>query len=128
MIQAILTQEFYRDGRGPELQAVRYANEGRRLQAVEYFNPDVGNLKHLRFEGVQVWMFTPDEVYNYEMDLTNIVPDTAAAFCLGKSDWLQGFAPQHLANCQHFRLVFYDEVLDILCERIIFGAGAFLQP
>lgn len=127
MIQAILTQEFYSDGRGPELQAVRYANEGRRLQAVEYFNPDEGPLKHLRFEGVQVWMFTPDEVYDYEMHLTSVVPDTAAAFCLGKSDWLQWFAPQHLTNCQHFQLVFYDEVLDVICERIVFGQGTFSE-
>ncbi len=125
MIQAILTEEFYCDGRGPELEAVRYASEGRRLQAVEYLNPDGANLKHLCFEGVQVWMFTPHEVYNWELDWADVAPGVAAV-CLGKSDWLQSFAPEHLANCQHYQLKFYGEFLDVICERIVFGQETFL--
>jgi hypothetical protein len=42
----------------------------------------------------------------------------AAAVCLGRSPWLRSFNPHHLVICQHYRNMFYDEFLDMICERV----------
>ena len=51
----------------------------------------------------------------------------AALFDLGRSDWLRSFAPQHLARCRHYRLVFYDELFDVICEDVECRDGGY-QP
>ena len=48
----------------------------------------------------------------------------AAIISLGKSPWLLSFRQQHLAQCSHFQIMFYDEYLDIICETIVYGQGA----
>ena len=130
MIEPILQQVCYHDGRGPELQAVRYANQGRSIQAVEYFNPDdvstPQNIKHLHFIKPQVFMFTPEEVYNCqpgESYWAQFRP--AAIISLGKSAWLDSFDQQHLTQCYHFQIMFYDQYLDIICEEIVSGQGVY---
>ena len=69
-------------------------------------------------------MFTPEEVIGSTMHLH---PDGPAALDLGRSDWLRSFNPQHLDACRHFQLLFYDELLDIICERLEFADGVFTQ-
>jgi len=126
MIEPILQQVCYHEGRGPELQAVRYATQGKSIRAVEYFNPDNIELKHLHFVKPQVYMFTPEEVYNSESGVDYWAKfRPAAIISLGKSAWLESFAQQHLARCSQFQIMFYDQYLDIICEEIIFGHGAF---
>lgn len=132
MIKPILQDACYHEGRGPELQAVRYACDGKRIRAVEYFNPDdrytPDNIKHLHFVNPQVYMWTPDEVYsnlNNKDHWAEFRP--AAIISLETSPWLLSFSPQHLAQCSHFQIMFYDEYLDIICESIVFGKG-FYQP
>ncbi len=69
-------------------------------------------------------MFTPEEV---------IAPDgfiglsdlPAAVVNLGKTAWLRSFTPTHLANCDHYRALFYDECLDVICEGITAEDGTF---
>jgi hypothetical protein len=69
-IASIISESFYHDGCGPELKQVHYIGQGAILRAIDYFNPDEEyapeNLKHLLFLRAQVFMFTPEEVYNYE--------------------------------------------------------------
>jgi hypothetical protein len=44
---------------------------------------------------------------------------------LGRSGWFRSFAPRHLERCSHFRLLFYDQLLDVICEFLEFADGAF---
>ncbi len=129
-MKPILKESFYHDGRGPELQKAHYSLNGKLIKAIDYFNPDdeysPENLKHLLFVKTQVFMFTPEEVYNYET--TNInwgQHNGAAMICLGKSEWLKSFAPQHLTTCSHYQVMFYDEFLDIICETVEAKLGSY---
>ena len=98
---------------------------GSRLRALEYLNPSETDVRHLFFNGTQVSLFTPDEVYNYGRDEINWGPaiDQAAAVNLGKSEWLLGFAQEHLDRCSHYRIMFYDYFLDVICENVAAGKG-----
>ncbi len=71
-------------------------------------------------------MLTPEEVENYGISPTNW-SDTgkAAIVSFGRSDWLESFSPQHLRRCKHFRVMFYDEFLDVICEAVIAQAGPY---
>jgi hypothetical protein len=112
---------FYHDGRGPTLQMVHYDGTGAHLHAIEFLNPDAAekDLKHLLFIKPQVFMFTPEEVENYETAVIDWSrTGKAAMVSLGRSSWLSSFAPRHLRECSHFRAMFYDEFLDVICHDI----------
>jgi hypothetical protein len=72
-------------------------------------------------------MFTPEEVINYKA-LNPAWPTLrpAGILCLGKSAWLNSFSPQHLDDCSHYQVVFYDELLDVICENIEVRKGEYL--
>lgn len=120
-----LVDEFSTDGRGPVLEKVHWAYNGKTLQAIDFLNMD-DELKHLFFTGVQVFMFTPEEVINY-----TIVSDLwsknrkAGMICLGKSEWLNSFSSRHLDKCNHYQIMFYDELLDVLCEQVEVRDGSY---
>ena len=119
MEKPILKDQFWHDGRGPELGKVHLLTST--LKAVEYKNPDwsTGNdQKHLVFEGSQAYLFTPEEVYAYDDDVNWGGIDDAAIVDLGKSDWLHSFNTCHLDRCSHYKIMFYDEILDVICELI----------
>lgn len=123
-------EDFHHDGRGPELRQAHWGARGRDLLAIDYFNPEVKytpeNLRHVRFVNGQVVLVTPEEV---------VAPGTlgdllvryspAAAFDCGRDAWLMSFSPRHLARCSHYQLMFYDELYDVICERLEFLAGGF---
>jgi hypothetical protein len=128
MQEAVLRDWIWAEGRGPELQRVHY--DRTQLIALEYFNPDWSSetdVRHLLFHRAQVSMFTPEEVHSYLRDEIKWGPaiDQAAIVNLGKSDWLLGFAPRHLDRCRHYRIMFYDEFLDVICEDISAGQGPY---
>jgi len=129
-IKPILRDFFYHNGRGPELQKVHYRGRGSVLKAVDYFSPDdeyvAENLKHLLFLRPQVFMFTPEEVYDYGRGVKFSEHNNAAIVSLGRSEWLRSFSPRHLDNCQHYQVMFYDEFLDVLCEGIEAKSGGFV--
>lgn len=129
---AINVNAFYADGRGPELQRVCWGPDGTVLQAIEYFNPDDAygddTLKHVRFVGMQVVQMTPEEVVDYtELGPRLSISRPAAMFDLGRSGWLKDFSQRHLESCRHFQLVFYDELLDVICEQITCHLGPFRE-
>jgi hypothetical protein len=72
----------------------------------------------------QVHLSTPEEVYKHIRDEVQWRPsiNQAAALDLGRSDWLRLFAQRHLCKCEHYRIMFYD---DIICEDIAAAAGAY---
>jgi len=123
-IKPISEEYFYHDGRGPELQSVRWMRNGVVLLGFEYFNPDDAyvpeKLKHLMLENVEAFSMSSDEVHG------NIVAngDTNAAIHeILNSDWLASFNQSHLSKCKHYQIMFYDEIYDIACESLIFGNG-----
>jgi hypothetical protein len=65
-------------------------------------------------------------VINYG-DLTDLLTRhrPAAIFDRGRSSWLQSFSPRHLERCKHFQLMFYDELLDVICEDVICRPGLY---
>ena len=116
MSNATGADEFHFDGRGPELRRAIWDERGTTLLAVDYRDTN-GALRHVRFYAPQVVMFRPEEVVGHRAE--------GGATDLGRSAWLQSFHQQHLASCRHFQLLFYDEMLDIICESLQFADGAF---
>jgi hypothetical protein len=130
MQQVVLRDWIWAEGRGPVLRRIYYTHT--QLKALEYLNPDwssEADVRHLLFHKVQVSMFTPHEVYSYHRDEIKWGPaiDQAAVVNLGRSDWLLGFAQLHLERCNHYRIMFYDEFLDVICEDISAGQGPYTR-
>lgn|SRR5215813_7128732 len=127
MHRGVLRTWLWTEGRGPKLRRVHYtgtrAPHPVRLRALDYLNPNWGSdveIRHLEFNQARVWMFTSEEVHNYGRDGISwgAAIDHAAAVNLGKSEWLLSFAQQHLDRCNHYRIMFYDEFLDVICESV----------
>jgi hypothetical protein len=130
MYKPVLRDRIWAEGRGPELRRAHFGGIGLTLVALEYLNPDwssVADIKHLIIHRAQVHQYTPHEVYNYARDEVRWGPSIsqAAIVDLEKSDWLLTFSQQHLARCKHYRLMFYDEYLDIICENISAENGPY---
>jgi len=124
-LQPLYAESCWHDGRGPELAHIYHSDTGRGLQAIDYRNPD-GTPYCVIFKYVQVYMFTPEEVYGGDSYTTDrAVTGNAAIISFGRSDWLLSFAQYHLAKCKHFRIMFYDEYLDIICEDITVQPGKY---
>jgi hypothetical protein len=131
--QPILTREFYHDGRGPELLCLHWRGAGAVLAAADYYNPDAphtpAGVRHLRFVRPQVVQITPEEVIDYGRlglgdALARLRP--AAVFDLGRSAWLAAFSLAHIARCHHYQVMFYDELLDVICEGVESYAAAYV--
>ncbi len=120
----ILENEFYHDGRGPELQAVIWKEMGVIPIGFEYFNPDDGceeqDIKHIVLEGVQAYAMASEEVH---ANILMANKSKAAIVEVTNSTWLQSFSQTHLEKCKHYQVMFYDEVYDIVCEEVIPGRG-----
>jgi hypothetical protein len=129
-MKPIHKEDFHHDGRGPELIQVIWSTKGDLLKAIEYYNPedphDESHIRHVKFVRPQVVMSTPEEVINYSSFHPGSY-DHAAAFDRGNSDWLRSFSPIHLARCSHYQLMFYDNLYDIIAERIEFCIGRFKE-
>ena len=120
-----LVDEFQADGRGPVLEKVHWAYNGTTLRAIDFLNIE-DDPKHVFFTGVQVFMFTPEEVINYKTSSSLWSKNrNAGMICLGKSEWLTSFSPRHLEKCNHFQIMFYDELLDVICEQIEVRDGSY---
>ena len=117
-IQPLHVEDCWHQGRGPELKQVHYDESGTVLRAIDYSNPD-GNTRHLLFREPQVFMFTPEDVENHGSSVVNWT-DTgrAALVSLGRSQWLASFNPYHLTECLHFRVMFHDDFLDVICQGV----------
>lgn len=122
--KSILEKYFYHDGRGPELQKIVWSNNGAILEGFEYYNPDDtyndNDLKHLKVVGFQVVTIASEEVHaNIQFECGS----NAAIIEIKKSEWFSSYNPRHLLDCKHFQIMFYDEIIDLICEKIIVGKG-----
>ncbi len=125
----IHVEEFWHEGRGPELRRVLWDARGTSIRAIEYVNPDWTNadadLRHVVFEAPQVVQITPEEVIDANQVGTRYTDHRPAAmFDLGRSAWLESFTSTHLAPCRHIQMLFYDELIDVICEGVDCAAGA----
>ena len=117
-------RDFYHDGRGPELQRVRWKHNGVILHGFEFYNPgdvyEVANLKHLILHKVEAHAMAGEEVHG---DIRATAQSKAAIFRIEESPWKRSFQQSHLKSCHHFQIMFYDEIYDVICESISFGSG-----
>lgn len=106
------------------MDRVYWSTDGRDIKAVDYRNPDDRVLRHAKFIKAQIVMITPEEV----IDASRLDPafqKGVGIVNLGKSDWLNSFTPTHLTRCEHYQLLFYDELLDVICEGLEFSDGPY---
>lgn len=122
--RTVLEQSFYHDGRGPELQRVIWAHNGIILIGFEYFNPDdvyePEHLKHLKLVGVEAYSMASEEVHG---NICAVPGSRAAIWLIEDSEWLSQFQQWHLTDCNHYQIMFYDEIYDVVCKEIIPGKG-----
>ena len=120
----LLENEFHHDGRGPELQRVVWAYEGKLLRGFEYYNPEDiykgKNIKHLELIGVEAYSMAGEEVHG---DILATGDSKASIFRIENSSWLKQFNPAHLEECSHYQIMFYDEIYDVICKEIKAGKG-----
>ena len=83
---------------------------------------------HLTFSGLQVVEVIPEEVIDYEgggLCDALIKHRPAALFDAGRSAWLATFSQRHLGRCTHYRILFYDELFEIIAEGLKIEKGKY---
>jgi len=130
MYKPVLLDWIWADGRGPELRRAHFLAGGLSPIALDYLNPDWASedeMRHLIIHKGQVHQYTPEEIYNYSCDEVRWGPsiNQAAVVDLARSHWLLAFSQLHLGNCKHYRIMFYEGFLDIICEDITAEAGPY---
>jgi hypothetical protein len=129
-MRLLCADTFYHDGRGPTLVHVHLRDRSAHIQAIDYELPGSGGTnelrRHLLFHNAQTYMFTPEEVEDYATSKVDwSKTNRGALVSLGKTAWLASFNPHHLERCEHYRAMFYDEFLDIICEGVSSEPGFF---
>lgn len=78
------------------------------------------------FHGLQVTQIVSEEVHSY-WHLDFIFSDTkkSGVWEIDGSEWIKTFAQRHLAEHKHFIIEFYDEIVEVICRTLIFGADRF---
>lgn len=108
----ILSDKFNADPvRGPVLQKIIWSEDGTYIKEISFERNSI-----IKFKGLQAIMITPHEVYGYN-DMSNDLP--AGIYNLGRSKWFKSMSDQHLEKCSHYKLFFYDEIIDVICEDVI---------
>ncbi len=120
----VFENEFYHDGRGPELIKVIWEHEGSVLKGFEFFNPDderfEENIKNVTLVKAEVFSCAGEEVHGNILCNGN---SKAAIFRILNSTWIKQFIPIHLEDCSHYQIVFYDDIYDVICQDIRVGTG-----
>lgn len=127
---AVSPDRFSFDGRGPEITHAHWELAGQSLVAIDYTNRggngSIAGSFHVTLMRFQVVMITPEEVIGGSQ-----LPDNAAElrpaalYDLGKSEWMKSFFQHHLTKCRHYKLLFYDELFDIICEGVEVHRGSY---
>jgi hypothetical protein len=129
-MRVVHPKTFFHDGRGPTLVQVHLSSKSSHLEAIDFKVPDSEDspapVQHLKFVHAQTFMFTPEEVESYETTQVDWgATGMGAMVSLGKSAWLKSFSPRHLEKCEHYKVMFYDEFLDVICEQVLLEDGAY---
>jgi hypothetical protein len=93
---------------------------------VEVADPTSADRAWVVFDGLQVTQIVPHEVHAYwHREGASGERGNTGAWEVFDSAWRMSFAQGHLAKSRHFLLEFYDELVEVLADRLIFGAGGF---
>jgi hypothetical protein len=68
----------------------------------------------------------PEEMCSYWF--TKLVASTESRvgiYVVEDSVWLRSFSQRHLSKCRHFIPMFYDDIVEVIAEELVFGPGAF---
>ncbi len=130
MATPIDVEAFHHDGRGPELRSIHWRPGSAQLLAIDYSNPDddhsTDELKHVYFVAPQVVRITLEEVIGkHQLPVDLLSAGRAAFFDMGRTEWLESYDQRHLTNCRHFKLLFYEELVDVICEGVECRTGGF---
>jgi hypothetical protein len=79
----------------------------------------------LVFHRCQVALIVPDEVHSGWHHRGSTPDWQVQARQIDDSEWLASFSQQHLTRCQHFVIDLRDNVVEVICEGLLFGPGAF---
>ncbi|MEN8133184.1 MAG: hypothetical protein ABFS45_23995 [Pseudomonadota bacterium] len=127
-ISTLLESKFHYDGRGPELQRVVWAYDGKILQGFEYYNPEDAyeeeSIKCLELVGVEAYSMAVEEVHNHTLATGE---SKASIFKIESSPWMKQYDPECIEGCSHYQIIFYDEVYDVICKEIKAGYGRLLN-
>jgi hypothetical protein len=102
----------------PSCGALTFAGDWLSLVALDYLNADWASKNEM---GICSFVKAKSICGHDEVQWRPSI-NQAAALDLGRSDWLRLFAQRHLCKCEHYRIMFYD---DIICEDIAAAAGAY---
>ena len=129
----VTTTYFGYDGRGPTLRRwihdrdlVLPGSDGGRGQLPGRIKGAEYDSSWVVFRGMQVTQIVPEEVHSYWF--FGLLPENSkrtGAYEVIDSAWKASFHPRHLASQRHFVLVFYDDLVEVLCRELVFGSGAF---
>jgi hypothetical protein len=94
--------------------------------SVSVVSPQVCSRAWVVFHGLQVFQVVPEEVHSYWHLVEDYERSTrTGAWEIMDSTWLASFDQRHLARHKHFLLEFYDELVEVVAEALIFGRGKF---
>jgi hypothetical protein len=133
-----ISEFFGFDGRGPEIHRFIHdrdlLKEGsfpdRRkppgnIVGIEYFWFEHPEMAWVIFKKQQVIQIVPEEVCSYWF--TKFVSERqkgVGIYVVEDSEWLRSFSQRHLSRCRHFIIMFYDDIIEVICEGLEFGRGA----
>lgn len=133
------SEHFGFDGRGPEIHRFLHDRDflakgafpdrcplPGRIVGAEYFWFEHPDLAWVRFMKLQVIQVVPEEVCSYWF--TAHVTEEGKGigiYLVEDSAWVRSFSQRHLASCRHFILMFYDHIVEVISEGLVFGRGAF---
>ncbi|GAB4204509.1 MAG: hypothetical protein OHK0022_29760 [Roseiflexaceae bacterium] len=140
----VQSSHFAHDGRGPSLgrwlrdsdlclpnSEAGFAPFTGSIVGAQYRLPPVaygqlGGAAWVVFHGLQVIQIVPEEVHSYwhRAQLTR-QRGHSGAWEIVDSPWLASFNPRHLADTRHVVLEFYDDIVEVICRELVFGAGMF---
>lgn len=135
------TEYFYFDGRGCSLLRWIHDAELHLPESQEGFSPLAGSIKGVQylfetdvstgeawliFYGLQVLQIVPEEVHSYwHREFADDNSHASGVWEVEDSEWIKSFAQRHLNNHQHYIVEFYDQIVEVICKDLIFGAGTF---
>jgi hypothetical protein len=134
------TQYFFNDGRGPQIAKwIKYDDlyfpPSSVSKIIRSPSDDITGIQFMNwvvFYGNQVIQIVPEEVHSYwhtesyyEACKAGSTDKKTGAWLIENSEWIKTFHPRHLSNAKHFILEFYDDIIEVICDELIFGEGKF---
>lgn len=131
-VSAEAPEPFGTGSRGPTLTRWLTNSELLFPNSDSCYGPATGSIKGaiaedswVIFHGLQVIQIVPEEVHSY-WHLKHAEPGVnTCAWRVIDSEWKASFAQHHLANHEHFLLVFYDDLVEVICRELLFGKFPF---